>query len=311
MKWVLSHINPIQGNENPTFDDMKYAIDIDEKWFYLNPDKRRLYLLPSEEDPYMAQQSRRFKLKAMFMAIIKKPLYGRNGELLHDGKYGIFPFTQKERAKKSSKNRPGGTMVTKPLQNVNREAIRDMLINKVIPAVVEKWLESLPKNVVIQWDNARPHQIPRDEEFIAATQAHGFNIEFVFQPAQSPDLNVLDLGLFRSIQSLQYQSFPKNVDELVEKVIEYYNNFKPEVKKYIWVTLQSCMIKILKAKGGNKYKIPHMNKKKLENLGILPNQIEVDRSIVLEAVEYLNTMFRPAPQGNHEAETEDTEVDAD
>ncbi|XP_021761180.1 uncharacterized protein LOC110726017 [Chenopodium quinoa] len=51
MKWVLSHINPIQGNENPTFDDMKYSIHIDEKWFYLNPDKRRFYLLPSEKIP--------------------------------------------------------------------------------------------------------------------------------------------------------------------------------------------------------------------------------------------------------------------
>ncbi|XP_021713573.1 uncharacterized protein LOC110681755 [Chenopodium quinoa] len=204
------------------------------------------------------------------MAIIGKPLYGTHGELLHDGKYGIFPFTQQERAKKSSKNRPAGTLVTKALQNVNRDAIRDMLLHKVIPAIVSKW------------------------------------------PAtQSPDLNVLDLGLFRSIQSLQYQSFPKNVDELVEKVIESYNNFKPDLNKYIWVTLQRCMIKILKAEGGNKYKIPHMNKKKLENLGILPNQIEVERSIVVEAVEYLNTMFRPTPQGNHEAETEDMEVDAD
>ncbi|XP_021773301.1 uncharacterized protein LOC110737253 [Chenopodium quinoa] len=244
------------------------------------------------------------------MALIGKPLYGTNGELIHDGKYGIFPFTVQERAKKSSKNRAVGTMVTKALQNVNREVIREMLLNKVIPAIISKWPESQPKNVIIQWDNARPHQIPTDDEFIAATTSNGFNIHFVFQPAQSPDLNVLDLGLFRSIQSLQYQSFPKNVDELVEKVIESYNTFKPEVNKYIWVTLQRCMIKILKAEGGNKYKIPHMNKKKLENLGTLPNVVHVQEEVVTEAVEYLNTMFRPASQGNHDAE-EDMEVDAD
>ncbi|XP_021763623.1 uncharacterized protein LOC110728256 [Chenopodium quinoa] len=230
---------------------MSYNIHIDEKWFYLNPDKRRFYLLPSEEDPYMAQQSRRFKLKAMFMAIIGKPLYGINGELVHDGKYGIFPFTVQDREKKSSKNRAAGTMVTRALQNVNREVIRDMLLNKVILAIKEKWPESLPKNVTIQWDNAKPHQIPRDEDFVAATTSNGFNIQFVFQPAQSPDLNVLDLGLFRSIQSLQYQSFPKNLDELVEK-----------------------------------------------------------KEIVLEALEYLNTMFIPAPDET-QATTQEMEVDAD
>lgn len=113
---------------------------------------------------------------------------------------------------------------------------------------------------------------------------------------------MLDLGLFRSIQFLQYQSFPSNLDELVEKMIQ--------VNKYIWVTLQRCMIKILKAQGGNKYKIPHMNKKKLENLSILPNEVEVKKEVVVEAVEYLNTMFRPTSQGTQDA-AEDMEVDAD
>ncbi|XP_021775181.1 uncharacterized protein LOC110739035 [Chenopodium quinoa] len=310
LRWILSHINPITGNEDPTFVDMRNVIHCDEKWFYLNPDKRRFYLLPCEEDPYMAVQSRRFKLKAMFMAIIGKPLYGINGELLHDGKYGIFPFTVQQVAQKASKKRPRGTMETKALQNINREVIREMLLTKVIPAIISKWPEGLPKDVVIQWDNARPHQVPTDDEFVAATTANGFNIQFVFQPAQSPDLNVLDLGLFRSIQSLQYQSFPRDLEELIQKVKQSYDTFNPHVNKYIWVTLQKCMIKILKAEGGNKYKIPHMNKKKLENLGSLPDLVEVQKEDVLEAVEYLNTMFRPANQGTQE-DTEDLEVDAD
>ncbi|XP_021760588.1 uncharacterized protein LOC110725415 [Chenopodium quinoa] len=297
-------------DQDPTFDDIDHVIHIAEKWFYLNPDKRRFYLLPSEEDPHRVQQSRRFKLKAMFMAVVGKPLYGRNGELLHDGKYGMFPFTVKEQAKKSSKNRPVGTWETKAIQNVNREVIREMLLTKVIPPVISKWPQSLRKNVTIQWDNARTHQIPKDQEFIEATTANGFNIQLVFQPPQSPDLNVLDLGLFRSIQSLQYQPFPSNLDELVDKVIESYDTFKPEVNKYIWITLQKCMIMILQAEGGNKYKIPHMNKKKLENLGILPDKVEVQRDIVLGSVEYLNTMFRPTTQGTQDA-AEDMEVDAD
>ncbi|XP_021714969.1 uncharacterized protein LOC110682926 [Chenopodium quinoa] len=55
LKWVLLHIHPVTNNEDPTFADMHQQINIDEKWFYLNPDKRIFYLLPSEEDPYMAQ----------------------------------------------------------------------------------------------------------------------------------------------------------------------------------------------------------------------------------------------------------------
>ncbi|CAO2816463.1 unnamed protein product [Amaranthus hypochondriacus] len=55
-----------------------------------------------------------------------------------------------------------------------------------------------------------------------------------------------------------------------------------------------------------------MNKKKLQNLGILPNQVTVRKELVVDTVEYLDTMFRPSSQvqGNQFA-TEDTEVDAD
>ncbi|XP_021768495.1 uncharacterized protein LOC110732797 [Chenopodium quinoa] len=219
----------------------------------------------------------------MFMGLIGKPLYDTDGGLLHDRKYGIFPFTVKQLAKKSSKNRVARTWETKAIHNVNRKVIRDMLVANVIPAIISKWPDSQPKNIVIQWDNARPHQVPTDAEFMAATTAHGFNIQF---------------------------SFPSNLDELVTKVQESYEAFNPQVNKYIWLSLQKCMIEILKVQGGNKYKLPHINKKKLKNLGELPNNVPVQKELVLEAVEYLNTMFRPVNEGTEQG-TEEFEVDAD
>ncbi|XP_021735669.1 uncharacterized protein LOC110702271 [Chenopodium quinoa] len=199
LKWVLQHINPVPSEGDPSFMDLQHHIHIDEKWFYLNPETRTFYLTPNEEVPYRAQQSKRFKLKTMFMGMIGKPLYDEDGTLLHSGKYGLFPFVKYERAKKKSKNREAGTLETKVIQNVNREAIRDMIMNKIIPTIHAQWPQQLSKNIVIQWDNARPHQVPTYADFLAATQANGFNIKFVFQPAQSPDLNVLDLGLFKGL----------------------------------------------------------------------------------------------------------------
>lgn len=38
------------------------------------------------------------------------------------------------------------------------------------------------------------------------------------QPPNSPDLNVLDLGFFRAIQSLKYKEASKTIDELVSGV---------------------------------------------------------------------------------------------
>ena len=36
------------------------------------------------------------------------------------------------------------------------------------------------------------------------------------QPAKSPDMNVLDLGFFNAIQSLQYRQVATKIDEFVD-----------------------------------------------------------------------------------------------
>ncbi|XP_021739587.1 uncharacterized protein LOC110705971 [Chenopodium quinoa] len=183
MKWVLNHILPATQNRDPKFMDMQQVVHVDEKWFYLNPENRRFYLLPNEPNPYRAQQSKRFKIKGMFMAAIGKPVFSPNGEVLHDGKYGMWSFVYETTTKKKSKNRDAGTVEIKATQNVNKEAIRAMLMTNVIPGIKSKWPSHLPRDIFIQWDNARPHQIPRDERFESACQSEGFNIQFIYQPA--------------------------------------------------------------------------------------------------------------------------------
>ncbi|XP_021752459.1 uncharacterized protein LOC110717965 [Chenopodium quinoa] len=308
-KWVLSHLLPAAENGDPKFEDMQQVVHIDEKWFYLNPETRRFYLLPNEPNPYRCQQSKRFKVKGMFMTVIGKPIFDTHGLVVHDGKYGIFPFVYDSTAKKKSKNREAGTVEIKAIQNVNKEAIRAMLLNNVIPAIKSKWPPHLSKDIWIQWDNARPHQIPKDEEFIAACQSHGFKIQFIYQPAQSPDLNVLDLGLFNVIQPIQYQSFPKNLGELIDKVKEAYELFDPVLNKHYWITLQCCMEEILKNLGGNNFTPPHKGKKRQDRLGMLSEQLQVDKNVVQQSVDYLNTLFISTGEGNEE--DEGMQVDAD
>lgn len=139
----------------------------------------------------------------------------------------------------------------------------------------------------------------------AATQ-NGFNIQLICQPPESPDLNVLDLGFFRAIQAIQYQSFPKDLDELIERVQDAYDFYEPEVLKYTWLQLQWVMVEILKVNGGNNYKNPHHGKRRLERLGILPKNVTVEQQIIDDAVAYLNERLLPVDDG-----MQVFEVDAD
>ncbi|VFQ67440.1 unnamed protein product [Cuscuta campestris] len=64
---------------------------------------------------------------------------------------------KQEGAKRSSKNRPAGTLVTKPIPFVTRDVMKRMMLNEVIPAVKAKWPDARAKRVIIQQDNAKPH----------------------------------------------------------------------------------------------------------------------------------------------------------
>ncbi|GAA0173573.1 hypothetical protein LIER_27161 [Lithospermum erythrorhizon] len=181
------------------------------------------------------------------------------GNVLFDGRIGIFPFIVTEPAKKNNKNRAAGTLMTKPLLSITQDVIRSYLIEKVIPAIKGKWSDcSRTSTIYMQQDTTRPHIDPLDAKFLEAAQGNGFDIRLTCQPPNNPNLNVLDLENFRAIQSLQYRQAPRTIDELVEAINKSFEELSPSSLNRVFLTFQECMIEIMKCKGGNNYKIPYM-----------------------------------------------------
>ena len=105
-------------------------------------------------------------------------------------------------AQRRSDNRPKGTIETKSIK-VNRKVMREFLIEKVLPAIQAVWPEGdAGQTIYIQQDNAKPHILPDDQEFLEAVAKTGLDIRIIQQPPNSPHFNVLDLGFFNSLQSL-------------------------------------------------------------------------------------------------------------
>ena len=59
----------------------------------------------------------------------------------------------------------------------------------------------------------------------------GWDVAFVCQPPNSPDLNTEDLAFFRGIQSLQFQKKAYTIDQLMVNVMEAFHEFKLETCK--------------------------------------------------------------------------------
>lgn len=158
---------------------------------------------------------------------------------------------------------------------------------QVIPAIKAKWFAGASKYIYIQQDNAKPHVSNLDHEFRSVAISEDFNIELICQPPNSPDTNVNDLGWFRAIQSLHVDTTSYNVDDLVKNMILSFENPTHTTLNNVFLSLLACMIEIMKAKGHNNYKLPHMSKSTLIREGRLPLTLEVDGALVRECIEYL------------------------
>ncbi|ETV70138.1 hypothetical protein H257_14299 [Aphanomyces astaci] len=89
-----------------------------------------------------------------------------------------------------------------------------------------------------------------------APQDGDWDIQIQNQPAQSPDLNVLDLGFFNSIQALQQALECQTMEELIGAVKEAFSKLSHLKLDKTFKTLQRVMQVIIEAKGDNRYKMP-------------------------------------------------------
>jgi hypothetical protein len=71
---------------------------------------------------------------------------------------------------------------------------------------------------------------------------------------------------------------PNTELEIIAMVEKTYEEYPANKINRLWVTLQLIYNCILEDHGDNKYKLPHMNKAKLEQLRQLPRQLHVDHS---------------------------------
>ena len=218
--------NHFRDPQNPSkFQDMHDRIHLDEKWFFLTREKKCYLLVLDEKNPKHCVKHKSHITKVMFLCAVARPRFNMSVNSWWDGKLGIWPIGDWEPAQQGSKNRPKGTLVWKN-KTVTKVVYRDLLINKLIPAILEKWprRDRMSRTIYIQQDGAKNHIHEDDEEFNNALMVQEIDAKLYTQTPNSPDVNLLDLGFFRAIQSYN-NALPKNEAELIQLVQDAYENY--------------------------------------------------------------------------------------
>ena len=260
------------------FYDFYNTIHVDEKWFYLVKEGQRIILVQDEKPPQMSVHNKNSIAKVMFLCALARPK--TIDGTYFDGKIGIWPIGLYKPAARSSKYRPRGTMEWHNV-NVDKNEYRRLMLGSVLEAVIEKWPSSefFDDDFVIniQQDGASTHIDPKDSLWLEALEEMGLEnkIKLVKQPPNSPDTNVNDLGFFNSLQSRYYTESPTSSEQIIAMVNKAFVEYPPNLINRIWLTYMSCLNMIIENDGGNHYKIPHMNKAKMEHTNTLPVSLDV------------------------------------
>lgn len=196
---------------------------------------------------------------------------------------------EKKVAKKSSKYHNVGDefLVNSTLDGDKFVAL---LKEKVVPTIIRK-VGCFAEKVIIQMDSAGGHGVAtnlpalnawgRTQQWIpsdlirtrSGRTIRSVPIEFVTQPTRSPDLNVLDLGAWASLQTaveeVKYKSTgatEKLHERLHKAVLKAWDEWAGETVIYsLFQTLLAVNKRIVECRGGNEFNIHDQTRSKIKN----------------------------------------------
>jgi len=251
--------------------DNEVLVHCDEKWFF-GTHVTHIWQSATFRARPIPVLSKTHLLKEMFLAAVARPIPARN----FDGAIGIWAVTETKVAKHTSKyHKKGEQYETSCTMDV--EKFIEMVTTKMVPAVLAECRKWATK-ITIQMDNAGAHggghgditktTIQKLTEWVSDFPQHLLEIcdgrhpeiIFVALPPRSPDLNVLDLGAWHSLQAAvdifkhTKKLCPDNVDQLRTLVYDTWaewiaNNPLPD----LFVTLNRVLELIRSVNGGINY----------------------------------------------------------
>ena len=311
-------------------DRYKREIYLDEKNYFLDVIRMRmrycsLQLSHPNARPIKTKQQ---IPHLMFVAALGMPQMSPDGNSYFDGKIGCWPFAKLKHATKNSINRLRGELEIVGTY-ADADSFFEMMTMKrgILQTMREKlpWLDAEPMEIILHdgelppdhdvdvhehdederkgflqvMDNAPPHvgktkgsiHKPNSERLTEWAKLQKCNVTFRNQPPQSPDLNLLDASIFRSLSraACNYSVHAKTMGELfynVQHTFEEYN--EDNISRAIAFQF-ATYCEVLRALGGNEFNLPHTHIRARQKAGEFLIDFNVPKLVVQSAANHILT----------------------
>jgi hypothetical protein len=274
LRWVVDMIEDVD-DDHPNFKSLENRFYADEKWFYLFLECKGYLVAPGEEVP--AARAVRHKShipKAMFICLVGHPCANFN----FTGLVAIHTCTEVVQAQRGSKNFDKGADKEVDVP-VTAEYYREWMRRYLLPSLIQGAREraggcagARKEKFVLQHDGAKVHTGKGNTAHwpeLLRELAPDLAIEVVVQPPQSPDLNVLDMGFFNSLQTLADEADKDTLAELLEEVEDCFWSYDPTTLEKVYNTQYDVFNGILSDFGGNGYKLQDVRGYKRDAQGLI------------------------------------------
>ena len=243
-------------------------VDVDEKQFHA----RTLYVSriqhPQANYGRTPVKHKGYIPKIMVLSALACPMPAFN----FSGKIGNWRFTEQVVAKRDSKNRSRGTIYEKDV-NITSKRFLEKILGEVFPTIRRKM--HFCTKVVVQFDNASSHgtanadvlkRLKEDgaRKLVNKVTGEGYYPIIVVkpQPAQSPETNVLDCGVFYSLANrmskVEREAFgAEDLNGLWQTLQVKYNEYTPDEIARFWRTKTAMVRQIFLFEGRNGFPLPH------------------------------------------------------
>jgi len=226
-------------------------VDVDEKYFKKTTrsslkvppdvDARAVTRIPVHHKSHLPQ--------VMFLTAIARPDDRCNGLLSLERVAEVYT------AQRSSKNHKRGDQYLKDCTMTQARFLR--MMKQVVGQIRRKMKRH--KFVTVQMDNATPHKVlDALERHVSRTHMPHFpRISFMFQPAQSPDMNANNLGFYKSFDAVVQRELGPRVsaDAVAAAVRRAWKVYDTDNLTAIFDTKERVMSLVLSSGGRNDYEL--------------------------------------------------------
>ncbi|CAN0299689.1 unnamed protein product [Discosporangium mesarthrocarpum] len=261
------------------------VVHTDEAWFYLIVHGQKIRVFPVEDMPGAPELQHKSHVPKVTLHVFVVANGRPNPDKNFDGMVEIGRVCVKE-AKRTSKNRNRGEEYECDVA-IEAEWYRTWYTTHLSPAIRHKMPWMRGGSVSVQQDAATPHTGKGNLERLSEEEnRQGFHIKLGTQPAQSTDLHINDLGLFRYLKTRVMGARYDAVQELVGGVFKEYEEYDAKVMERVWQSLFKVYNSVLVAKGSNDFSL-HSGIKVAQKAGKLTKRVKIDREAFSKAMKFL------------------------